>query len=76
MKSGMSFSAGWVIASMLVGSVGGGFFIYGKKQARLPQLFTGILLVLDSGVVSNVLWMYIGAGVVLALLWGALRTGL
>jgi len=72
----MNFSAGWLIASMLVGTVGGGFFLYGKKQARMPQLFAGILLVIDSGIVSDVLWMSIGAGVVVALLWGALRAGL
>lgn len=71
----MNFSAGWLFASLLVGSVGAGFFIYGKKQARLPQLCAGVLIALDSGIVSSTLWMCVGAAAVLGALWVVLRAG-
>ncbi|MBK7643822.1 MAG: hypothetical protein IPJ19_12380 [Planctomycetes bacterium] len=70
----MDISGSWLMTSMLVGTVGGGFFLYGKKQSRLPQMLTGLLIGADS-FVSDPLWMCVGAGVVLVLLWGALRAG-
>jgi hypothetical protein len=73
----MNFSAGWLLSSFLVGSIGVGFFLYGKKQARLPQLAAGILMVIDSsGIISSPLWMCVGASAVLGALWVALRAGL
>jgi hypothetical protein len=72
----MNFSGAWLMTSMFVGTVGAGFFIYGKKQARMPQLFAGILITLDSGVISSPLWMCVGAVGVLGALWFALRSGL
>jgi hypothetical protein len=72
----MNFSGAWLMTSMFVGTVGAGFFIYGKKQARMPQLFAGILIAIDSGIVSSPLWMCVGAGAVLGALWFALRAGL
>ena len=71
----MNISGTWLLASMLIGTVGGGFFLYGKKQARAPQLIAGILLFADSSLVPDILWMSIGACAVLGLLWGALRVG-
>lgn len=76
MKAAMNFSAGWIMTSLLVGTVGGGFFLYGKKQSRMPQLFAGIVLVVGSGFVSSPVWMCVGAGCVLAAVWFAVRAGL
>jgi hypothetical protein len=70
------FSGAWIMTSLLVGSVGGGFFLYGKKQARLPQLLVGILIALDSALMPDTLWMCVGAGALLGALWFALRAGL
>ena len=75
MNSTVNFSAGWLFTSLLVGSVGAGFFIYGKKQARLPQLCAGVLITLDSGLVSSTAWMCLGAGAILGALWLVLRAG-
>ena len=72
----MSFSAGWIFTSLFVGSVGAGFFIYGKKQERAPQLLAGIVIAVGSGFVSSPLWMCVGAGAVLLALWLAVRAGL
>jgi hypothetical protein len=72
----MNFSGSWLLTSLLVGSVGAGFFLYGKKQARLPQLAAGILIVIDSTIVASPLWMFLAAGAVLGALWFAVRAGL
>lgn len=72
----MNFSTGWLLSSLLVSSVGAGFFVYGKKQTRMPQLLAGILLVVESTFVPSWSWMLTSAGLVLAGLWGMLRAGL
>jgi len=72
----MNFSSGWIFTSLLVGSVGAGLFLYGKKQARPPQLLAGILIAVDSGIVSSPTWMCLGALGVIGALWIALRAGL
>jgi hypothetical protein len=40
----LSFDSDTFFLSFLIGSVGFGFFIYGKKQSRLPQLIAGLLM--------------------------------
>ena len=72
----MSFTTGWLLASLLVSSFGLGFAVYGKKQLRLPQFLAGVLLLVDSTFVPSWRWMLGAAGLVLAILWGALRNGL
>ena len=71
----MDFSAGWLFTSLIVGSVGAGFFIYGKKQSRPPQLVAGVVIALGSGLVASPLWMCVGAAAVLGALWFVLRAG-
>ncbi len=72
----MDFSAGWLMTSFLVSTVGLGFFLYGKKQTRIPQLACGILLMGHPYVVSSPLWMLGITSALLAGLWLALRVGL
>jgi hypothetical protein len=63
------------MASMLIGTIGFGIFIYGKKQQRLPQLLAGVALMGYPYFVENVTAMLaIGAGVIAAL-WFAVRYG-
>lgn len=62
----MDLSGGAMISHLLLGSVGFAIFIYGKKQARGPQLGAGILLM---GM------PYIVPGVVLQLALGAAVLG-
>ena len=38
----IDFSAGWMLASLLVSTVGFGLFLYGKKQQKLVPLIAGI----------------------------------
>jgi len=72
----MDFSPGWLLASLLVGSVGTGLCVYGKKQTRLPQFLAGLALFAGSACVPSAAWMLVLAVVVLVALWGFLRAGL
>lgn len=71
----MDFSPAWLLSSLCVGSVGVGFFVYGRKQARLPQFLAGVALLAESSFVPSVAWMLALAALILAVLWGALRVG-
>jgi hypothetical protein len=65
-----------LMASMLIGTVGLGIFMYGKKQQRLPQLVTGLVLMAFPYFVASTAWMFgIGAGVI-AVLVVVVRAGL
>ena len=56
-------SGGWLFASMFVGSVGLGFFIYGKRQRRPPHLVAGVLMMVYPYFVSSTaLMLGIAAG--------------
>ena len=72
----MDLSPGWLLASLCVGSIGTGLFVYGKKQARLPQFLAGVLLILESAFVPSVPWMFVLAAAIIASLWGSVRAGL
>jgi len=64
-----------LLASMLIGSVGLGLLIYGKKQVRFPQMIVGLGLMVYPYFVSNV-WLMLGIAVAaVAALWGAVRSG-
>lgn len=71
----MDFSANWLMASMLVSTVGGGFFLYGKKQSRLPQLLCGLALIAESIFVPSIPWMFASAALAIVAMIGVLRTG-
>ncbi len=71
----MDLSTNGLVASLLVGSVGMAFFLYGKKQARLPQLAGGVALMVFPYFVGAVGWMLLVAGLIVALTWAAVRAG-
>jgi hypothetical protein len=60
----------------LISTAGFGFFLYGKKQQRIPQLAVGLLLMIYPYFVSNLLFMSLIAVALVALLWIAVRAGL
>ena len=51
------FSPSFLFASLLWGSIGVGYFIYGKKQQSLPAMVGGILMIAVSYFVSSALGM-------------------
>jgi len=73
---GMDLSAGNLFLNLLVSAVGAGFFIYGKKQGRMPQMIGGILLSVYPYFISN-LWVMAGIGVAIVVAIAvAVRLGL
>jgi hypothetical protein len=72
----MDLSHGSMLASFLVSTVGFGFFIYGKKQLRIPQLVTGVALMVYPYFIGSPAWMLgVGAAMLLGL-WLTVRAGL
>jgi len=71
----VSFDPTWLFLSLIPSGIGFVLFVYGKKQARWPQLIAGLLLMVypyfTPGVVSL---LATGAAIVLGL-WYAVRLG-
>jgi hypothetical protein len=65
--------SGTIIAGFIISTVGFSFFLYGKKQARIPQLLVGILLMVAPFLVRDPLWMSVSAVLLLVGLCVALR---
>ena len=59
----MSMEA-YLFWGLIFGSIGFGYFLYGKKQARVVPLVCGIALMVYPYVVSST-WAMVGLGVVL-----------
>ena len=72
----MDLSSGGLFLSLVIGAVGAGLFIYGKKQSRSPQMIGGLLLSLYPYFISN-LWLMGGIAVaIVAAVWVASLKGL
>jgi hypothetical protein len=61
------FSPGSIFVSILAGSVGTGYFVYGKKQGRALLMFDGAALCIYPWFVDRV-WLLVVVGAVLAAL--------
>lgn len=66
----------FLLASVVVSSVGMGLFMYGKKQKRLPHLAIGVVLMVYTYFVPSVALMFVIAAALLALLYVASYLGL
>ncbi len=64
-----------MFASLVIGSVGFGLFLYGKKELRYPQLFTGLALMIYPMFVPEPLWMIGIAAALLGGMWALLAAG-
>lgn len=71
----MDMSAGTLFASFVVSTVGFSFFLYGKKQLRMPQLGAGIALMLFPYFVAGAAPIFGLAGAILLVMHLALRAG-
>lgn len=72
----LDFSLSGILASTLVGSIGFVLFHYGRKTARMPQLVSGLTLMLFPLFVPGAAWMLGIAAVILAGFWACLRAGM
>lgn len=75
MGLGFEMTAGWMLASLLVSTVGLGLFIYGKKQTRVPQLVAGLAMMIYPGFVASPAWMLAICGALCGGVWFAVRAG-
>ena len=58
-------SGSFLLASLFIGTIGLGLFMYGKRQRRAPHLAIGVVLMVYTYFVPNVpLMVVIGAGLV------------
>lgn len=65
-----------LLASVLVGSIGLGLFVYGKKQRRPPHLLAGLILMIYPYFVPSVALMLVIAVALLGLLYLAKYLGI
>ena len=70
-----SFEPMTLFISVVTSLVGWGFFSYGRKQARMPQVVGGLLLMVYPYFVSTVNTMMLVGVSILAGMWFALRAG-
>jgi hypothetical protein len=71
----MELTSVGLFLSLAISTVGAGFFLFGRKQARMPQMVGGLVLIIYPYFVSN-LWLM--AGIAVAVLAGigiAVRQG-
>ena len=71
----MNLDPGYLLASMLVSSVGFVLFKYGRKQSRLPHLVFGVLLLVYPYFLTDLGWMLGVLPLLLLILWGLTRIG-
>ncbi len=71
----MDLDGNSLLASLLIGLVGTGFFIYGRRQGRFPQMLVGAVLVVYPYFVSSIALMAAIAVGLVVMLWGAVRIG-
>ncbi len=69
-------NANALFASVVVGSIGFGFFLYGKRQRRMPHLVAGIALMVFPYFVGSVALMLVIAAALVGLLALASYLGL
>jgi hypothetical protein len=71
----VSLEPGWIIASLIVSSVGFILLNYGRKFARVPQIVVGLAMLIYPYFVPGVLANVLVAVGLLVLLWVAVRFG-
>jgi hypothetical protein len=65
-----------ILAGFAVSTVGFGFFMYGKKQGRAPQIAFGLIAMVYPYFIPSPLFVLAVFLVLLAGLWLAVRAGL
>jgi hypothetical protein len=68
-------SPSFLFASLIWGSIGVGYFIYGKKQQSLPAMIGGILMIAAAYFVSSALGMSLICVLVIVAVYMLLKRG-
>ena len=64
-----------LLLSFIAGSIGVVLLIYGRKQARIPQLVAGVLFMVYPYFTPSAAWMLAVGAALGAGLWWAIRLG-
>jgi hypothetical protein len=65
----MNFSASYLFANVLWGSIGVGFFIYGKKQSSFVPLIGGVAMIGVSYFINSALLMSLVSVAIIGAIW-------
>ena len=71
----MSLDPGWIVASLIVSSIGFILLNYGRKFARVPQIVVGLAMLIYPYFVPGVLANVLVAVGLLGVMWLAVRLG-
>ena len=71
----MSFDPSTLFVSLLTSAIGYALFSYGRKQARLPQVVGGVLLMVYPYFVDSFTSMFLIGVLICVGVWAALRMG-
>jgi hypothetical protein len=71
----MNFDGNSLLAGFAVSTVGLGFFMYGRKQGRPPQIVFGVVSMIYPYLFGNPLLMLAVFVLLLGLMWLAIRLG-
>lgn len=69
------FNASFLFASLIWGSIGMGYFIYGKKQASWPAMVGGVVIMASSYFVASALLMTLIGLALMAAVYFLLKQG-
>jgi hypothetical protein len=67
------FNSNTLFASLLWGSIGIGFFVYGKRQREWVPMVGGVALLAVSYLVADWLWMSLSSLALIAGIWFLIR---
>lgn len=59
----------WLMWGLLFGSIGLGYFLYGKKQSAIIPLICGLALMIFPYFVSSTLWLVVTGAALIAIPW-------
>ena len=65
----------WLFASLIPGGIGFVLFVYGKKQARWPQLAAGLAFMVYPYFAPSLAALVVAGLVIGVVLWSAVRLG-
>ncbi len=71
----MSFDPTTLFISLMTSAIGYALFSYGRKQARLPQVIGGVLLMVYPYFVDSITSMLVVGVLICVGVWLALRMG-
>jgi len=71
----MALDGNSLLAGFVVSLIGTGFFMYGKKQSRAPQMLFGLISIVYPYFVGGAGWVFGIFALLLAALWFSLRLG-